>query len=1070
MAISSFSTSGGGGTSKSSPSSFATFGSSKADSFGSFGGAQDASSVEGLLALAQAKGGATAEAANSLVHPDTGILSTIGKSLKDSFKGFIDVLSLSSEVVAGAISAKYTIKEAIDLHIKPSDVIFGNAGANMSTMQKVGNFSVRLATDVLLDPLTYLTFGAGSATVLGVRGASAITLGAKTRVLTKAGMAELNYLKKVARQSTGFQSALSLGGDAATQLPARLKTFKEIKALEASGKISPEVMSMGKEELARLLKETVDSPLNPDFAKLAMGKVLKKFPQLTSTLIDKGGIKFFGKSILSGQRIGAVAELIPGMTWLDRATEQSRLAVGSLFDPSVKGFRQANGQTQFTRIPPEFMEFNRKAEDMVGYLKDERIKNMQDIMKANGIDPNTSGQFFMASVENGKIPADPILARAFKQLLGYNGQELKYLRGAGIPISALDNHAPHILVNSGIKTIPFKLPPSVKVGANLQRTMEGRIFKATPEQLSEWEKAVLTGNKKVIEETIQNTKQTGFEIFDDNFFTASIARSRDNARSGTMKQFIDALGGNFAKLASEAPEGWVGLDLKKFKNANELLAKRGMADSQMVFHPAIAAKIEDFTSTMYGDEGMHAALTAFDKLQNAWKASVTSIWPAFHGRNAISNVFLNFNDIGLESLNPQTHALSAQFLKADFELNGLAVDALKGGKAGAKAKDAVYDMMTKKAFTDASGYEWSMGELRSVMKRNNIAMRDNLIGQVDTARSTEDMINAIMPKGFVEGGYKDWFNPFGENFKPWRGGRWVGNQIEGQARMVNFLTNLRKTGDVDLAVARTKQFLFDYQYLTPFEKNVMRRIVPFYTFTRKNLEAQVSTLMTAPGRTAAQVTAVTTLGDAIAGDDLTKEEKAALPDWMQSGLNIVTKKDGKKIEIIQSIGTPIEAVFSTLAPRGIMTSLSPFMRIPAELATGYDTFQGKPLSEVTNAASLKSAPGFIKDFIGYTDVSFKNKEGENVSYSVALRPDRLHLILNLPITSRVLSTVKQMQAVDVSEQNRLGQLLVGIRPFSFDIELEASKRENEMKKKLEQILSSAGVGYTLERFIPKESE
>ena len=49
------------------------------------------------------------------------------------------------------------------------------------------------------------------------------------------------------------------------------------------------------------------------------------------------------------------------------------------------------------------------------------------------------------------------------------------------------------------------------------------------------------------------------------------------------------------------------------------------------------------------------------------------------------------------------------------------------------------------------------------------------------------------------------------------------------------------------------------------------------------------------------------------------------------------------------------------------------------------------------------------------------------------------------------------------------QQLVGLRPFSFDLEQEALKRERELREKLEKLLINAGVVAQFKRtFIPKD--
>lgn len=1044
--------------------------------FGSFGGTSDTSSVDGLLEIARMQGGSIGQTAEELVHPRTSILSTMGEGFKNAFSTFVDIISTPSEVVAGIISPEYTVGEAIKQNIRPSDVIWGDQEEGMTTMQKVGSFSVRLATDVLLDPLTYVTFGAGSGGLFGARAASKITVGEElakklalnpddVATLSKEGQEVLGYLQKYERQATGLTSGLELG--------KRLELFKGVKSFKAgetgvkvAKEAGDEVFDFAEKQLKELLEDTIDAPLDMQFAKQALSRTLAKFPQLSETLLDKGGIKFFNKSILSGQRIRSVTSLIPGMTALDQYTLNTRLAIGSLFDPAII---KDPTTSRFTRLPPEYMDFVKQVQDMAGNLRDERVLKLTNIARENAL---TSGEakFMMASVEAGKIPADERLARVYKQLIGFNDDELKYLQAQGIRISRLDRHAPHVLVSSGIKTLPFKMPPSTKVGAAVKREIEGTIFETTDIALNEMEKSLLTKNPQVINETFSRLKNDGFEIFDDNFVSASIVRSMNNVRQASMKSFIDAIAKNFAHTVDDAPTGYVGLGLSKFKAEEEFFIKMGLEENRLRFHPAIAKHLETYIGEAFNDASTQGFLRAYDGIQNLWKASVTSIFPAFHGRNAISNVFLNFNDIGLEALNPATQAMSMQVMGSDMKLNGLYKQLAKGEDVA----DEISELLSKDMFTDISGYKWTFGELRQVIKNNAIALRKDVVGQIDTAtRRPEELIGSIFEADDVASKAtkiaKTSANPLSQQFKPYEYGRAVGNMVEGNARLVNFITNLRNTGDVQLATARTKQFLFDYNYLTAFEKNVMKRVLPFYTFTRKNLEAQVDTLLTAPGRTAAQVTALTTLGEVMAGGSLSDEERAALPDWIKTGIGILGKKDGANVEIFGSLGTPTEAPFQQFQPNALLGSISPVLRVPTEQLSGYSFFHGKMLSEVTNASAYRQAPDSIKQIIGYTEVSGKRSDGSPYTLYISLRPDMMNLLNNLPPTSRVINAIKQMDSQDTTVRAKALQFILGAKAYSFDIEREQAKRERETRQKLEKLLTDAGVTAQFTRtYIPKE--
>lgn len=1023
-------------------------------SFGTPFGSSNRQTPDELLELARLKGGAIAEAAEDLVHPSKGILSTVGGAFKNSLKTFIDIISTPSHVVAGAIDPNTTITEAIRDNLTPADVIFGDLDPDSTTAQKVGNFFIRTATDILLDPLTYVTFGAGAG-IAGARATSRITLGANAaakldvpeltaKALSEKGQNVFNFVQNLDAQAKGLAKAknFQLGSELIDGIPHALE-------------------DLAKAEFDELLKITTESKLSPEFARKAMSRMLEKYPQLTSTLLDKGGIKVFGNTVLSGQRIAAVTKMIPGMTVLDNITKPGRQAVNALFDTRVVKDPISN---QYVRLPEEFIEIEQNARDLAIALQDDRILNLSNIVRANKLDVNEAKMLF-ANVEAGKIPADPRLARAYKQLLGFNEEEFRFLRNAGINISRLDNHVPHVLVREKTKQIPFKLPPSSKVGAAQQRKLKG---------------------------TLEEIKASGFMNFDENIVTAHARRSLDNVQVGTTRQFVKEVAEQFGQPASVAPEGYrkissaairkttegknaVSTTVDEFGNEvsmvdpSQFLKSILSADGEeFVFHPAIASRIEKYIGAVINDDATSDMLRAYDSIQNMWKASVTSIFPAFHGRNAISNVFMHMNDIGLQSLNPATHGMAVDLIGKNIKLNQLMQKAAGAGDDAMKASDEMAELMLKPMFTDASGYEWTFGELHRVLREKGVAFTRRITSNIDITNTTDELIDGLFPSRSIKTALKRELNPLSDKFKPFAVGRGFGTMVEEQARMVDFITNLKKTGDVNLAAQRTKQFLFDYSNLTNFEKHVMRRLVPFYTFTRKNLELQVRSLLTTPGRTAAQVKAITTLGDVISGAELTEEEKEALPDWIKGGISILKSKKGETVEILGSLGTPLEQPFQQFQPNVALSSISPILRVPVELASGYSFFHGKALSDVTNAAAFKDAPPAVKDFIKYTKVTGKYDDGTPFEWHVALRPERMHLILSLPPTSRVFSALKQVQTQDVSAGSKVLQQTIGLRPYAFDLEREAAKREKELSNKLEKLLTDAGVGYSFERFIPSD--
>jgi len=1076
------------------PQSAGTLNFNLGGSSGSSFGKPDLSSSQGLLALAMGQGGAVGAAATEMAHPTTGILSSISSGLKNSFRKFVDIISVPSQAVAGIISPSVTVKEAIEKNISPSDIIFGEKKKNANLLEKTGSFLVRTATDILLDPTTYITFGASQG-ALGLRAGTQVILGENAAAKTGKAIFEAATLNKEGKEVYTFLKGVErqLKGDTAYEF---IRTGDE--ALDLAG-----------ENLQRLVRNTLDAPLNENFARRAISQLLEAKPGLALEYLDKGGIKVFGKSILSGQRIGAMTKAIPGMTKLDKITEQPRLAIEGLFNPWVKKGKDSG---LYYRIPAGMREVIQSGIDYGGAFADQKVRALEDVVKQFDLSP-TEGRFLMAAVENGLQPTNERLFGAFKYMLGYADEDWEQLVKSGhlSKVVRMDNFAPHVLVKEGVGSVSFRLPPSVNTGATEMRKKArfindvtgaeivghadalgltavkgadeliftdktGATFKRVVEPLTkvsdqkaftELEETLLK-DPKVAAKMMDDMKTDGFEGFDDNLITAWAARGLKNTKAITMKYMLRDLASNFGVPASVGKsQGYVRIESTALKDAaDDLMLTTSKEGEELLYHPSLAAYIENFSNSLLSDDATMGFLQAFDKAQNMWKATVTSIFPSFHGRNAISNVLQNFLDLGVHALNPKIHALSTQLIYNDRKLQKLQRQAMATGDKGKQALAEIAEITQRTMFTDSSGYKWSYGELRQVAKNNNIAFTTKIVTSTDVMRGPKEISKAFFPaEGVTQKAGRFVAAPFrfGQDV--------VGRTLEEQARLVNFIANLRETGDVTTAALRTKMFLFDYGSLTNFEKLYMKRLMPFYTFTRKNLELQARTLMEAPGRIGAEVHAIRTLGEVISGgDQLTEEEKDALPDWIRSGVSILTKKNGDQVNLIANLGTPLEQPFQVMQGNVLLGSVSPLIRLPLEQMSGYSFFQGKPLSEVTNAAAFSSplVPKFVKDLIGYTEIKGKKSNGDPYTWSVALHPEMMNFILNMPPTTRVYTALKQMEAVDVSEQAKIFQQLTGVRPYSFDLDRERKKRENEMKDKLEDLLTKAGVTAKFETtYIPK---
>jgi hypothetical protein len=612
-------------------------------------------------------------------------------------------------------------------------------------------------------------------------------------------------------------------------------------------------------------------------------------------------------------------------------------------------------------------------------------------------------------------------------------------------ITAIKDMGEQKFSNSLLRSItkPFEKDATMLTGGEFFTNEAGKLFKSSVDN-----GATIEEINNAFGKMDPTSPNFGKNFFDPNIINSTAIRNVQSARAVTAKEFLTEVAQKFGAKVGEAPTNYVESGVKELAGLS--------------FHPAIAEQLTKFHSALVNDDATNKLLKQFDKLQNFWKASVTSIFPAFHGRNAISNVFLNFLDLGAAAISPAKHILSVSLLMNDKVANKLERAVLEGGEVAKAAKVELKALFEKPVLTDRLGKTWTFGELRNEIKNRRIAFGDEFTGYLDIRQSNEAKMKAVQGSTLKQKAGK--LNPFSQDNIAFSTGRAVGNQIEQQARVLNFITNLEKTGDVLTSAERTKQFLFDYTNLSDFEKNVMRRLIPFYTFTRKNLELQAVQSLKQPGKLATQAKLFSGISSVLSGGQITDEERKSLPEFLQQGLGIVVSRKGSKLQIIDQIGTPIEQVFSAIQPNVILGGMSPVIAVPLQVAIGKHFFFDKDLSKVNDATAYQHAPQFLKDYIGFT--VRKNQDGTN--RYVSLNPTRMFLINNIPPFSRDIAVVGQLEAANVSGKLKVWRQLTGLKPYGEDLDLQAQLIEKQKVRDLQDLLDTSGVAPVFRRsFIPK---
>ena len=190
----------------------------------------------------------------------------------------------------------------------------------------------------------------------------------------------------------------------------------------------------------------------------------------------------------------------------------------------------------------------------------------------------------------------------------------------------------------------------------------------------------------------------------------------------------------------------------------------------------------------------------------------------------------------------------------------------------------------------------------------------------------------------------------------------LNNYMDTMARLATFIEGSRNPKflarlDVSDAGEAVRKVLFDPTDMTDFERNVMKRIMPFYTFTKKNLVFQVNNL----SKNASQYSRLIKGYNDLLGS-ATNDNSENVSDWMKNNLYIPIPGMGKdgSYKILRGslpFGNLIDTVDNPMS--SFVNLLSPAARTPIELTTGKNAFTGADIEKFPGQKS-KNIPGLTK--------------------------------------------------------------------------------------------------------------
>lgn len=321
-----------------------------------------------------------------------------------------------------------------------------------------------------------------------------------------------------------------------------------------------------------------------------------------------------------------------------------------------------------------------------------------------------------------------------------------------------------------------------------------------------------------------------------------------------------------------------------------------------------------------------ARLTQYwDNSLNLFKASVTQMWPAFHFRNILSGLYYHLaaglGDQGFAPFKDAMRLMSGNTLSREM-LDDLATRGVFDRSLGSadliksveppRGSDEWYDWATNNLVAQLEG--------RGVLRKGGTQAMEMVGGPVDrtvtglahsvpnTPQSGLEMLQKGVKSSFE--GVKEG-KGYGLDSKAARAaegviemGRKAGNISEDWLRVSHYLAALKQGYSPDEAARSVYKWLFDYGDLTEFERTIMKRWMPFYTFTRKNLPLVLKELYFQPGGMLAQ---------SVRASNIMRQKRGFIPKHIGEGLAIPLGEEGR---FLSRLGLPFEQPFEQvrLAP------------------------------------------------------------------------------------------------------------------------------------------------------------
>lgn len=331
----------------------------------------------------------------------------------------------------------------------------------------------------------------------------------------------------------------------------------------------------------------------------------------------------------------------------------------------------------------------------------------------------------------------------------------------------------------------------------------------------------------------------------------------------------------------------------------------------------------------------NAALKFIDKATSIWRDWTLYPVPAYHTRNFISNGMLMWF-AGLTDYDALQKSGATLMTLFKFRNNtDNLVDAVAGiGKGGANW-DQTVEMLRSSKVIDDFGRETDMFELWDGFIKaggSTSGLHFNEFKMLSLGRpATSDAVRALANTGLLPSSYIP-ARPLLDN-KLLRGGRKLAGGIEDFYRFGAYIAAYKKTGDFQEAAMTMKKVFFDYSSMNQFERAVLRRFIPFYSWLRFNIPRMMEVMVTDPAKPYRIGHFMNDLESGALGNMPVDERQ--VPQWIKDHYGLIVGRDkatGNYLTLLTDGFYPMVDLYKWIdRPHSMITEgLTPFMKYPIE--------------------------------------------------------------------------------------------------------------------------------------------